>query len=411
VLPQLKHSQAAQSLAQDTDAEIVVPPLDELQNKKREPCASADEQLAWRIANEQNRNRWEALIACATDAMFILDEQFSILDLNPAACSALGLTRSEATGRCCSDVLRCCNLNRTPLCGTPNCPLQRAYTLDQPLTNEELFLADNLEVSISATPIINASGQREVAFVARDMTALHAANRVRSNFVSMVSHELRTPLNSVQGFTDLLIQGHMGKLNSEQKKYLGYAQEGVQQLLAIVEDILFLTRSDVGQFEIKPCNSSFRVLARQVISGLEPQARKAGVILVNESASLAPDLFIDPQRMKQVLDNLLTNAIKFTPPDGTVTLRARPYNEQFALISVGDTGYGIPEGDRPHIFERFYQSENHQQSRIGGYGLGLAIARLIVEQHGGIINFETELDRGTTFFFTAPLYTGQTNYP
>ncbi|HVB61793.1 MAG TPA: ATP-binding protein, partial [Ktedonobacteraceae bacterium] len=72
-----------------------------------------------------------------------------------------------------------------------------------------------------------------------------------------------------------------------------------------------------------------------------------------------------------------------------------------------DTGYGIAEGDRPHIFERFYQSENHQQSRIGGYGLGLAIAKLIVEQHGGVINFETELDRGTTFFFTVPLYTGQ----
>jgi signal transduction histidine kinase len=401
VPPQLKRSHVERA-AVDTGAESVVLPVTADKNEQKEPSAS--EQSTWRIACEPNRRRWEALIACTTDAMFILDGDFSILDLNPAACSALGLAREEATGQPCSALLRCCNLNKTPLCGTSNCPLQRAYALDQPVINEELLLAENLEVSISATPITTANVRREAAFIARDMSALHVANRVRSNFVSMVSHELRTPLNSVQGFVDLLIEGHMGRLNGEQRKYLGYAQQGVQQLITIVEDILFLTRSDVGQFEIRPRKYSFRALARQAISGLEPQARKADVILRKDIASSMPMLSIDPQRMKQVLDNLLTNAIKFTPPGGTVTLHARPHNEHFALISVSDTGYGIAERDRPHIFERFYQSENQQQSRIGGYGLGLAIAKLIVEQQGGTINFETELDHGTTFYFTAPIY-------
>lgn len=405
----IKHGQCAQTLVQDTDTAIAVPPLNTRQREKR--ASHAEEEAAWRISDERNRNRWEALIACSTDAMFILDEQFSILDLNPAACSTLGLTREQAIGQHCTEVLRCCNLNKTPLCGTSNCPLRRAYTLDQPVANEEMLLAENLEVSISATPITTREGRREAAFIARDISDLHVTNRVRSNFVSMVSHELRTPLNSVQGFVDLLIQGHMGKLNSEQKKYLGYAQQGVQQLIAIVEDILFLTRSDVGQFEIRPRKTSFRVLARQIISSMELQARKASVILRRDIASPMPDLSVDPQRMKQVLDNLLTNAIKFTPPGGTVTLRACLYDEHSAMISVSDTGYGISEEDRPHIFERFYQSENSRQSRIGGYGLGLAIAKLIVEQHGGAIHFETELDHGTTFFFTAPLYTEPTDTP
>jgi len=409
VLPQLKQSQITQSFVQDTDAALAVPPSNARQNEKNRPPAI--EQPAWHITDEQNRRRWEASIACTSDAMFILDRQFSILDLNPAACSALGLTREEATGRRCSEVLGCCNLNKVTLCGTASCPLQRAFALDRALANEELLLAENLEVSISITPTTAADGQQEAAFIARDISALRVANRVRSNFVSMVSHELRTPLNSVQGFIDLLMQGHMGRLNGEQKKYLGYAQEGAQQLIAIVEDILFLTRSDVGQFEIKPRECNSRVLARQVINSLEPQARKAGVILRKDIASPTPNLYADPQRMKQVLDNLLTNAIKFTPPGSTVTLRVRPYNEQFALISVVDTGYGISEEDRPHIFERFYQSDHHQQSKIGGYGLGLAIAKLIVEQHGGDINFETEIDRGTTFFFTAPLYAGQADNP
>jgi len=109
--------------------------------------------------------------------------------------------------------------------------------------------------------------------------------------------------------------------------------------------------------------------------------------------------------MKQVLNNLVTNAIKFTPPGGTVIIRVHPYNEQFVMISISDTGYGIPAEDRPHIFERFYQSNHALQSKMGGYGLGLSIAKLIVEQHGGEMSFDSVIDKGTTFYFTAPIFT------
>jgi signal transduction histidine kinase len=111
--------------------------------------------------------------------------------------------------------------------------------------------------------------------------------------------------------------------------------------------------------------------------------------------------------MKQVLINLVTNAIKFTPPGGIVTIRAHPYDERFVMISVIDTGYGIPAEDQQHIFERFYQSNHSRQSKMGGYGLGLSIAKLIVEQHGGSINFDAVEGKGTTFYFTAPRYSGQ----
>lgn len=354
-----------------------------------------------------SRNRWEALIACTSDAMIILDDQHNIRALNPAAARALGLTQEEAIGRSCSAVFQCRNLNKTLLCGTAGCPVARAFAGNHPLANEELLIAGGLEVSASVTPIDSADGQREVAFIARDMSALHLANQIRSNFVSMVSHELRTPLHSVHGFIDLIMQEHMGKLTDEQNKYLGYAQEGVEQLIAIVEDILLLSRSDAGQFEIKPAQFNFRVLARQVLNSLEPQARKAGVILAKDISTPAPVLHGDPQRIQQVLNNLIVNAIKFTPPGGAVTLQARPYDDRFALISVTDTGYGITEEDRHHIFERFYQSNHHQQSKVGGYGLGLTIARLIVEQHGGTITCETTSNKGTTFSFTIPLHAGQ----
>ncbi len=355
------------------------------------------------MSPQSNSSMWEAMIANTPDTMIILDENFSILDCNPAASAALSLTRQEMIGHSCREVLKCRNLSKTSLCGTSNCPLARAFERNKPVPNEELLIGETCEVSMSVTPIEDANGSRKAAIIARDISALQVANRVRANFVSMVSHELRTPLNSVHGFIDLLLQGHMGALNPEQQKYLGYSQEGVQQLISIVEDILFLSRSDAGQFEIRPQEVNFHVLARQVISSMEPQARKAEVALHKNIPSPTPLLYVDPQRMKQVLTNLVANAIKFTPPSGTVTIHTHLYNERFALVSVSDTGYGIPVEDRAHIFDRFYQSNHSQQSKMGGYGLGLSIAKLIVEQHGGTINFESILNKGTTFYFTAPL--------
>jgi len=348
-----------------------------------------------------------ALVNTTSDAMIALNQHFQILDINPAVTTTLGWAAEDAIGRHCEEVLRCQNQNRTVLCGTSKCPLVRVLQQKKSLPNEELIIGAEpgrpCEVSVNVTPIdLDEDGC--VVFTARDLSTLTAANRVRANFVSMVSHELRTPLNSVNGFVDLLLQGHMGELTEEQKKYLGYAQEGVQQLTSMVEDILLITRSDSGQFEIKQQEMNLLTLVKLIVSNLQLLARKAEVVLHYDISSPAPMLCIDPQRMKQVLNNLIINAIKFTPPGGTVTIRAFPYNERFVMITVSDTGYGIPVEDRPHVFERFYQSNHSSQSKVGGYGLGLTIARLIVEQHGGIINFDTNLGEGTTFYFTAPLY-------
>ena len=270
------------------------------------------------------------------------------------------------------------------LCHTSACPLVKALQSKIPLPHEELIIGSeagySCEVSASVTPV-RVDGAYFAIFAARDMSALKVANRVRANFVSMVSHELRTPLNSVHGFIDLLLQGHMGELTDEQRMYLGYTQEGVQQLVSIVEDILFMTRSDLGQFDIKRGETSLRVLVNQVLISLQPQAYKAEVVLSHDIPPDIPSLLADPQRIKQVLNNLVVNAIKFTPPGGTVTITARIHDEKFVMISVIDTGYGILAEDRPHIFERFYQSNPRPLSTWVGFGLGLAITKLILEHH------------------------------
>ncbi len=350
----------------------------------------------------------EPMMAATPDAMITLDAHYRVLDLNPAATTLLGRTTQDVVGHGCAEVLRCQNLNRMELCGTSSCPLARVLYEKKALANEDLILGlqpeHMCEVSASVTPV-EVENDQFVVFAARDVSALKVANSVRSNFVSMVSHELRTPLNSVHGFIDLLLHNHMGPLTSEQHVYLGYTQQGVNQLISIVEDILFMTRSDLGQFAIKQQEVPLRALVRQVVAGLQPQAKKAEVGIVQDIPTASPSLYADPQKTVQVLNNLITNAIKFTPPGGIITVRARRYDAMFTMVSVEDTGFGIPLEDQPHVFERFYQSNHIQQSKMGGYGLGLSIAKLIVEQHGGTIGFDTIPEKGTTFYFTVPIYT------
>ena len=379
----------------------------------QQPAKAANSTQSIAITSElsspelRNHQYLETLFANSPNAIIAVDEFFHVLDFNPAAATILGWSPKDAIGQQCNQLLKCRNLNGTMLCGTSGCPITRVVQQKQSIVHEEVIIGRapdySRECIVNVTPIDlhHATGG---VFIASDMSSIKVANNVRSNFVSMVSHELRTPLNSVHGFIDLLLHGHMGALTEEQHKYLGYAQEGVQQLVSIVEDILFMTRSDSGQFEMKQQEVDFRVLVEQVVNSLQPQALKAEVTLNQDIPTPSPILYVDPQRMKQVLNNLVTNAIKFTPPGGTVTISVRPHNERFVMISVSDTGYGIPVEDRPHIFERFYQSNHALQSKMGGYGLGLPIARLIVEQHGGEISFDSVLDKGTTFDFTAPLF-------
>jgi signal transduction histidine kinase len=346
------------------------------------------------------------MFARTSDAIIMLDQDFFVRDVNPAACTTLGNPPGAIIDHRCPQVLGCRNLNHVPLCGTSSCPLTRVLQ-QGPLPGEELLLGADpehaSEVSVSVTPV-TINRRRCAILTVRDLSALKVVNQLRSNFVAMVSHELRTPLNSVHGFVDLLLQGHMGKLTDEQHTYLGYTQEGVLQLVSIVEDILFMTRSDLGQFDVKQEEVHFQNLVHQVIRTLQPQAFRSEVVLRHDISGEIPSLYADPQRIKQVLNNLVANAIKYTPPGGTVTVSAQQHDERFEMISVTDTGYGIRAEDRQHVFERFYQSNHSSQSKMGGYGLGLSIAKLIVEQHGGTISFDTLIDKGTTFSFTIPLY-------
>jgi signal transduction histidine kinase len=226
------------------------------------------------------------------------------------------------------------------------------------------------------------------------------ANRLKSNFLATMSHELRTPLNSIIGFSDLLAEQTAGALTEKQERFVRHIQESSRYLLALISDILDLSKIEAGRLELKYETFHMSVAVDEVLSTLRPLAAAKEIELRTE---VNEELFLDADRVrvKQVLYNLLSNAIKFTPEEGQVRLVARPEGSLLA-ISVLDTGIGIPREEQESVFEAFHQLSSTGPGIREGTGLGLSITKLLVEQHGGRIRVESEPGKGSRFYFTMP---------
>jgi PAS domain S-box-containing protein len=232
--------------------------------------------------------------------------------------------------------------------------------------------------------------------------AADTANQAKSAFLANMSHELRTPLNAVIGFSELLEQQIFGGLNDKQRSYVGNVLVSGRHLLQLVNDILDISKVEAGRmdlvYERTPIGSICDIV-RGVIGAV---AAKRGINLEVTLPPSLPDVYIDPGRIKQVLYNLISNAIKFTPKGGMVKLTARA-EARSLVVSVSDTGIGIAPADLPRLFREFEQLAQPNGRRPEGTGLGLALSRRLVELHGGRVEVESELGRGSTFSVHLPI--------
>jgi PAS domain S-box-containing protein len=229
---------------------------------------------------------------------------------------------------------------------------------------------------------------------------LRQLDTMKDEFVALVSHELRTPLTSIVGYVELLLERESGEISDEQERYLQVIARNSHRLQRLVGDLLFIARYHAGKFEIERAPIDVGALGRDCVDAALPTAQAAGVELV--CAAKEPIVMSgDQMRIAQLLDNLVSNALKFTPPGGRVELRASEEGGAI-VIEVADTGTGIPKELQEHLFERFFRTPEATRQAIQGTGLGLAISRAIVEAHGGEIGVESGEGVGTTFRVTFP---------
>ena len=249
----------------------------------------------------------------------------------------------------------------------------------------------------SALAIQNARLFREIEVKSRQ---LETASRHKSEFLANMSHELRTPLNAIIGFSEVLSERLFGEMNEKQTEYVGDISESGRHLLKLINDILDLSKIEAGRMELDPTDFDIATTINNTLSLVRERAQRRAITLRCAVDPGLAKVHADERKVRQVLLNLLSNALKFTPEGGAIDIRATAHDDR-TEIAVTDTGVGIAPEDQEAVFEEFRQVGSAAK-RIEGTGLGLAISRKFIELHGGRIRVQSQVGSGSTFTFTLP---------
>lgn len=347
----------------------------------------------------EDRAQLLAMLTAMVEGVMVLDSKGQVLLINPALERMFGLHSQPARGRPYWELIRHPDLNDLT-----------ARVLERRTGQTgELSLAlsgRTLRVEVSV-----AGGRREheacVVLVFHDITDLRRLETVRKDFVANVSHELRTPLTSIKGYVEALLDGAKDDPET-MAKFLDIILRQSNRLNLILDDLLQLSQIESGVALFKRDLVSPGNVVERSLAIIQPLADKKGHRMHLEVAEGLPGVIGDEDRLVQVLTNLLDNAVKYTPDGGTITVRLQaleptPGAEVGSIeLSVADTGIGIPEGDRPRVFERFYRVDKARSRELGGTGLGLAIVKHIVEQHDGQVWVEGNQPAGSRFVVRLP---------
>jgi signal transduction histidine kinase/CheY-like chemotaxis protein len=261
-----------------------------------------------------------------------------------------------------------------------------------------------------AESLERADGQRQQQEVLRRENfeleqrnrAVQEANRLKTEFVSMVTHELRTPLTSVLGYVDLMLDGEVGDLSAEQHEYLTIVKNNATRLLGLINDLLDIARIEAGGFDLQRTAVDVGRLLHEVADTLAPMLDAKDQRLSLDLSKPLAQVWADPDRLMQIVVNLASNAHKYTPAGGSISLAAEQ-SDGFGRIQVRDTGVGLSDDELAHLFTKFFRTRNPATRAATGSGLGLALTRSLVELHGGTLSVISAPGEGSTFSFTMPL--------
>ncbi len=330
------------------------------------------------------------------DGVLITDGLSHVTLINPAACRMLRTEEDEAIGRSFAAVVRQHQLIEL----WQRCQVQGAEQIEAVEIGMDMFL------QAVVTPF-EQKGASGYLIILQDLTQVRRLQTMRRDFISNLSHELRSPLASLRAVVETLQDGALDDPPAA-VRFLDRAEREVDTMTQMVEELTELSQIESGQIRLRLAPVTIQEIVDVPLERSREQAERAGLELLLELPDGLPPVLVDSERIQQVVTNLLHNAIKFTPPGGTVILaasideagNAAPYE---LTVAISDTGSGIAKQDLSRIFERFYKSDRARTRGRGGTGLGLAIARHIIQSHGGRLWVRSKEGKGSTFYFTLPL--------
>jgi len=362
------------------------------------------------------QNKEEALLAGIADGVYVVDMERNLTMFNTAAEGITGWKAEESIGLKCWTVMNLKNETDISVC-QKDCPALNVWnTGENILRDDTCFIAKRgnkkIQISSSYAPIKDKNGVNAGAIcVFRDVTDRKKVERLRSEFVSTASHELRTPITAMEGYMELIENEKICTVDDKAREYLTKARNTAMGMSNLVKNLLTVTKIEEGKIQTNITKFSIHELAAEVVEALEPSAKNKQLYITiidapnskirgEHAIGRSIDVVADKEQIREVFYNLVENGLKFTSKGGVSV--SITYDKDFATTCIIDTGDGIPADGQIHMFEKFYRYDNTATREVGGTGLGLFITRSIIEMFGGSIWLESQVGKGTKFYFTVP---------
>jgi PAS domain S-box-containing protein len=350
----------------------------------------------------------EAILSSIGDGLAVMDKVGKITYVNQAFEKMTGWTSKEVLGRYVVEVVP-----RESEKGEVMLFNERILTK---VLSGEVVIADLInpfyyirkdKSRFPASSIVNAiilDGKIiGVVETFRDITREKEIDKAKTEFVSLASHQLRTPLSTISWYTEMLLAGDAGKLNPEQIKYLNEVYRGNQRMISLVNALLSVSRMDLGTFTLEPEPTNITELVENVVIEQMPQIERRKIQFLSKIEKDIPLIQADPKLLSMVIQNLLSNSIKYTEEKGKIEISLNlDIKKKVLLFKISDNGYGIPTNQQAKIFTKLFRADNVRGKDTEGTGLGLYIVKAIIDNSGGKVWFESKEDKGTTFYVTLP---------
>jgi two-component system phosphate regulon sensor histidine kinase PhoR len=365
-------------------------PLDVLSSSLNQTASRLDRTI--RTLTEE-RNLSSAILGSMVEGVLVVNAAERVVFANHSFAEILGMSVPPQAGSGLVEWVRQTELIEAV----------RKVLAGEPRVESEIVTGTLRQHYFAATVAsVRTTGTDGAVLVLHDITDLRKLERVRRDFVANVSHEFRTPLTAIQGFAETLLAGAIDDPQNR-GRFLEIIVEHSRRLARLTEDLLMLSKMDADRLEFETRRIPVAAFIESCMETAEPRARDKDLRLSVNRAEKIPDIAGDRRRLTEVLQNLLDNAIQYTPSGGQIMVSASVADSE-VVFTVSDTGIGIPQAEQPRIFERFYRADVARSREVGGTGLGLSIAKHLVEGHSGRIWVESEIGQGSQFHFSVPIF-------
>jgi PAS domain S-box-containing protein len=358
----------------------------------------------------------EVVINAIGDGVMAIDNKGVVQIINPAAQNIIGINKQDAIALNYKSVLHMLN-QKNEVIDIANDPIQQALNINQQIRTNDTTILTNSGKKITVSLVISPVGEVGSGIIAvfRDVTKERAEEREQAEFISTASHEMRTPVASIEGYLGLAINPQTATVDERARNFIMKAHEAAEHLGHLFQDLLDISKADDNRLPNKPRIIDIVKFTNDILQGIVPKSKEKGVLLTfnpvqgsNERRHITPVYYVnlDGDHIREVINNLVENAIKYTKATGTVMVDITGSDDRI-VISVKDSGIGIPAEDIPHLFQKFYRVDDRNTREIGGTGLGLYLCRRLVEIMGGRIWVESKYNKGSTFFVDLPRISNQ----